>query len=39
MSTSENVTIESRDGSELVFGPVESVRGNTGDYTSVENKG
>ena len=37
-SHTDTVIIESVDESQLTFGPLESIRGNTGDYSSVVNK-
>lgn len=37
--SAQTTQIESIDGSILTFWPLESIRGNTGDYTWVENKG
>jgi aminopeptidase len=37
-SQADTVMIESVGGSRLTFGPLEPIRGNTGDYSSVENK-
>lgn len=38
MHRAESITLESNMGDKLIFGPVETIRGNTGDYRWVENK-
>lgn len=37
-SEAKETRLISADGSELIFGPVDRVLGNTGDYSQVENK-
>jgi hypothetical protein len=39
VADAKETRIQSVNGSELVFSPLENIRGNTGDYTGIENKG
>ena len=38
ISQATSTRIESIDGTSLIFGKLEPIRGNTGDYSEVENK-